>query len=92
MSQGPPPIPFDIEMSDAIRDFIAEEMAFDPAFAWRWQSIIEVLEVSGDRVGTPIAGGPRARGYEFHVGNWALKVVWRYENGRVRILGAKYRN
>lgn len=90
MSQERPPIPFEIETTESVRDFVDEEMRFDAAFGWRWRAILEVLEVAGDKVGLPIAGGPLARGYEFSLGDWSLKVVWRYAGGKVRILAVRY--
>jgi len=90
MSQDRPPIPFDIEIIESVRNFVAEEMRLDPEFRWRWEAILEILEVAGDRAGLPIAGGPLARGFKFIIGDWSLKVVWQFLNGKVRVVGAKY--
>ncbi len=90
MSQDRPPIPFEIEMTESVRDFVNEELQFDPAFEWRWRAILEVLEVAGDQAGFPIAGGPVARGFEFTLGDWSLKLVWQFANGKVRIVAVRY--
>lgn len=88
MSQDPPAIPFAIEIDDDVRAFVDAARQVDAEFQWRWQAIIDLLEVGGHKIGRQVAGGPIAKVEHFKLGNWGIKVVWQFEQNVVRIRAA----
>lgn len=76
-------------MSDAVRSFVTLQTQIDSEFVWRWETVLELLEISGHVLGAPVAGGPVARIYHFVLGDWGVKVVWTFRDNVVHVRGAR---